>query len=100
MSLNRRQPTEKELASSYFHHQQKKECEIAPWGSKFEIPPEEANELSDRADVELKTKDKPPSKVKCKTHKVVAWSCGWEVGIHGGELSKGYNHEAYDESLP
>ncbi len=100
MSLNSRQPTQEELALSCFHHEQKKDCKIAHFGSKFEVLPEEPNELSDRTDEELKTKGKPPSKVKCVTHKVIAWSCGWEIGIHGGELSQGYNHNAFDESNP
>jgi len=80
--VQKRQPEAHELESPHFHHEQKK-CDIARFGIKLRVPlNEEPNLLSDLVEEVLETKNKPPNKLKCRTHNVMAWGCGWEIGKH------------------
>lgn len=78
------QPPAEFLSSPYFHHEEKN-CDVHRFGIRLNVKlilNEQPNELSDQTERVLETRLKAPRKMKCRTHNVMAWSCGWEIGKH------------------
>lgn len=82
----KRQPTIEELKSSCFHHEQKG-CDLYSYG--YYRQGDGIIEITEDTEP-----IRPLNRQKCRTHNatVCRAECGWEVGIHFGELSPGYNN--------
>lgn len=86
MSKQSNKPRDEDLKSSCFHHP-KKGCEIVWFGYYGKNKKYIQNGVDDILGVEKKAY---LNRGKCRTHQVKVCWCGWTVGTHGNQISKGY----------